>query len=79
MKQYATFVLRILLSEEQDSFVEGQISHVGSQKTVYFRDLEKAMTFITEHLEATVDQGPRGQTNGKTVLPEREEHDTSGS
>ena len=72
MPHYSTFVLRILL-DSQNSLVEGQITHVASQKTAYFRDLSKAIAFIEHHLEHHLDASPEipqeGTLNGTTSLP----------
>ena len=65
---YSTFVLRIL-RENDSSVVEGQITHVGSQKTAYFRDLSKAIAFIENYLDSNPDAPNEGTTNGSTVLP----------
>ena len=76
MPHYSTFVVRILL-ENGNSVVEGQITHVASQKTAYFRDLSKAIAFIEHNLDASSDEPqaevPRdGTSNGSTVLPYEE-------
>ncbi len=68
MPHYATFVLRILL-ENDNSVVEGQITHVASQKTAYFRDLSKAIAFIEHNLDSNSEVPHEGTTNGSTVLP----------
>lgn len=68
MPHYSTFVLRILL-EEDSSVVEGQITHVASQKTAYFRDLSKAMAFIEHYLDSNSEVPHEGTSNGSTVLP----------
>ena len=41
---YVTFVVRIRL-DERHSMSEGQITHVASQETGYFRDLGAAVAF----------------------------------
>lgn len=80
MPHYSTFVLRILL-DSQNSLVEGQITHVASQNTVYFRDLGKATAFIEHHLEhhtehrteqhldPSSETPQEGTLNGTTSLP----------
>ncbi len=68
MPQYATFIVRILL-EDDNSVVEGQITHVSSQKTVYFRDLSKAMDFIEHNLDSNSEVPSDGTSNNPTVLP----------
>jgi hypothetical protein len=47
---YVTFVVRILLNDHS-SMAEGQIVHVASQETCYFRDLEKAVAFMEAYLD----------------------------
>ncbi len=68
MADYSTFVIRILL-EEDNSVVEGQITHVASQKTAYFRDLSKAIAFIEHNLDSNSEAPHEGTSNGSTVLP----------
>lgn len=68
MPQYATFVVRIFV-EDNNSVVEGQITHVGSQKTAYFRDLRKAMDFIEHNLVSNPEVPHEGTSNSSTVLP----------
>ena len=50
MRCYTSVVIRILWDDELNSLLEGQISHVGTQETAYFRDLDKAKEFIQDHL-----------------------------
>jgi hypothetical protein len=69
MPQYATFVVRILL-ENDNSVAEGQITHVASQKTAYFRDLSKAMEFIEHNLVSNSEVQDEGASNSSTVLPQ---------
>ncbi len=68
MPHYSTFVVRILL-ENGNSVVEGQITHVASQKTAYFRDLSKAIAFIEHNLDTNSEVPHEGTSNGSTVLP----------
>ncbi len=68
MPHYSTFVVRILL-ENDNSVVEGQITHVASQKTAYFRDLGKAMDFIENHLDSNLEVPNEGTSSGSTILP----------
>ena len=74
MPHYSTFVLRILL-EDDNSVVEGQITQVASQKTAYFRDLSKAMDFINHNLDTHSETPHDGTANGSTVLPWRDDSD----
>ncbi len=55
MRCYTSFVIRILWDDELNSILEGQISHVGTQETAYFRDLDKAKDFIQDHLQDHVN------------------------
>ena len=68
MPHYSTFVVRILL-ENDNSVVEGQITHVSSQKTAYFRDLAKAMDFIENNLDSNSEMPNEGPPSGSTVFP----------
>lgn len=58
MYRYASFVVRIRL-DDNNLIVEGQISQVGSGKTVYFRDLDKVAELIRGKLSELRD-GPGG-------------------
>jgi len=71
MPHYSTFVVRILL-ENDNSVVEGQITHVASQKTAYFRDLNKAMDFIELNLDSNPELPDEGTQNSSTALPEKD-------
>ena len=71
MYRYVSFVLRIRLGKE-NSIVGGRITHVGSQQSAYFRELDKAVRFIKEHLQATVDQPERNNLNSTAVPTEDE-------
>ena len=68
MSHYATFVLRILLNDE-NSVIEGRITHVASQETAYFLELGKAMTFIKDHLSAD-EHNWRIHLDSSTAQPE---------
>ncbi len=68
MRRYDTFVVRVLI-DEYGSKYRGQISHAGTQKTVYFNDFDKAIAFIKQHLGDTTEQQPGSKSNGSTILP----------
>ena len=68
MPHYSTFVVRILIGDD-NSVVEGQITHVASQKTAYFRDLSKAIDFIEHNLDSNSEAPHEGTSSGTTVLP----------
>jgi hypothetical protein len=48
--QYQTFVVRLWTDEAEDS-LRGHVQHVGSRRGIYFRDVEKMLQFINEHLQ----------------------------
>ena len=75
---YVTFVIRLQL-DDQTSIVSDQIRHVGTEETTYFRNLDRAMIFIKEHLVATVETQDREQSRGSAVFPERDTGDASCS
>ena len=66
---YVTFVIRLQL-DERNSIVGGQISQVGTQETNYFRDLDRAMSFIKEYLVATGEPQDTEQFKGSAVFTE---------
>ena len=64
---YVTFVVRILL-DDHNTMAEGQITHVASQETGYFRDLEGAVSFMEEYLHPTTRGTGRVNPSGPTNL-----------
>jgi hypothetical protein len=52
--RYHSFVVRIL-SREGD-VIHGQITHIGTHETVRFRDAQRMVDFVLEHLSLPVDQ-----------------------
>ncbi len=60
MAHYSTFVIRILVDDERNGMLEGQITQASTHETVYFRDLSKAVDFIRRNL---------GDEAGPTSLP----------
>ncbi len=74
MRHYSSFTVRILVSDD-DSMVEGQVSHAATVKTIYFRDFSKAVAFIRDHLALKPDDAQKTGLNGSTVVPGREEGD----
>ena len=73
---YITFVIRLQL-DEQHSIVSGQISHVGTQETTYFRDLDRAMTYIKEYLANAVIPQDGDHLSGLAIIPEQDADDAN--
>ena len=73
---YITFVIRRQL-DEQHSIVSGQISHVGTQETTYFRDLDRAMTYIKEYLANAVNPQDGIHLSGLAIIPEQDADDAN--
>ena len=73
---YITFVIRLQL-DEQHSIVSGQISHVGTQETTYFRDLDRAMTYIKEYLANAVNPQDGDHLSGLAIIPEQDADDAN--
>ena len=71
---YVTFVVRIRL-DDQHSMAEGQITHVASQETGYFRDLGTAVAFIEEHLDPANGTTGVGDPEEYTSRPMRDASD----
>ena len=71
---YVTFVVRIRL-DDRHSMSEGQITHVASQETSYFRDLGTAVAFIEEHPDTANGRTGNGDPWAHTNLPTREVSD----
>jgi len=68
MSRFESFVLRLTVDDELGSF-DGQITHVGSQSTLYFKGLANLEKSILDQLESTQFESRDGQTNGHTVPP----------
>jgi len=68
MSRFESFVLRLTVDDELGSF-DGQITHVGSQSTLYFKGLANLEKSILEQLESTQFESHDGKTNGHTVPP----------
>ena len=49
MGRYETFIVRLWTDGESEP-VRGHIQHIASRRGVYFRDAEKLLQFIGEHL-----------------------------
>jgi hypothetical protein len=56
MGQYQTFIVRFW-TEETAEVARGHIQHVATGRGLYFRDLERMLRFINDHLEV-VSIGP---------------------
>jgi hypothetical protein len=50
MGQYQTFIVRFW-TEETAEVARGHIQHVATGRGLYFRDLERMLRFINDHLE----------------------------
>lgn len=50
MGQYQTFVVR-LWTDAAENAVRGHIQHIASRRGIYFRDAERMLQFIREHLD----------------------------
>lgn len=72
MPHYVTFVVRIFL-DKHDQVVEGQVTHVTSQKSSYFRDLSKVMTFIKQHLTSDPEPEVEDELNRTKLMLEGED------
>ena len=62
MPQYNTFVVRIWSGE--DHGLNGQITHVSSQDKRDFRDLDRMLEFMLEHIhpyEGSAEAGEEGK------------------
>ena len=68
MSRFESFVLRLTVDDECGS-IDGQITHVGSQSTLYFKSLANLEKVILDHLKSSQFESHDGQTNGHTVPP----------
>ena len=77
MGDYVTFVIRVFVDQD-NSMVEGQITHVGTQQTVHFREITKAIEFIESCLSSAGEVQSKGDTNGSTYI-HREDQSEPGT
>ena len=68
MSRFESFVLRLTIDDEFGS-IDGQITHVGSQSTLYFKGLAILEKVVQDQREANQFASHDGQTNGHTVPP----------
>ena len=68
MSRFESFVLRLTVDDECGS-IDGQITHVGSQSTLYFKGLVNLEKVVQDQLESNQFASHDGQTNGHTVPP----------
>ena len=68
MSRFESFVLRLNIDDEFGS-IDGQITHVGSQTTLYFKGLANLEKVVQDQLESNQFASHDGQTNGHTVPP----------
>ena len=68
MSRFESFVLRLTVDDECGS-IDGQITHVGSQSTLYFKGLANLEKVILDQLKSSQFERHDGQTNGHTVPP----------
>ena len=71
---YVTFVVRIRL-DDRHSMSEGQITHVASQETGYFRDLGAAVAFMEDHLDPANGRDGDGDPGERSHPPMRDTSD----
>ena len=55
--QYDSFVVRVFSRGPTREVVHGQVTHVGTRRTLRFTDLQRAMTFIRAHAGQRPAQG----------------------
>jgi hypothetical protein len=71
MGRYATFVVRILLNDESKSIIQGQITHVGSQTSIYFKEISKAVAFVEQNMWLAPESiGTESRDNNTTAKEE---------
>ena len=68
MHRYTSFVVRVVL-DEGNSVLGAHVSHTGTQKTAYFRDLGMVLAFIKGNLYQNEPRIASGD-NGSTVMPD---------
>lgn len=74
MGQYQTFIVR-LWTDGANGVVRGHIQHIASRRGVYFRDSDRMLQFIQEHLGPA--PLPLAATEGFEQLPIDERSDPS--
>ena len=68
MSRFESFVLRLTVDDECGS-IDGQITHVGSQSTLYFKGMANLEKVILDQLMSSQFESHDGKTNGHTVPP----------
>ena len=74
MRRYCSFVIRILLDDERDCMVAGQVVRVGTQETTYFQDFEEMLEIMRTVLKASIEGG-HTQRSDMTPRSEIEDHE----
>lgn len=75
---YVTFVVRLQL-DESHSLVSGQISHVGTQESAHFSNLNQAMEFITDYLSRSNRSLEEGTINWSSIFTHRQPDDANSN
>jgi|TARA_Y100000031_G_scaffold156691_1_gene212449 hypothetical protein len=68
MFRFESFVLRLTIDDEI-GLIDGQITHVGSQTTSYFKGLASLEKLLLDRLEVSQLSSHDGPLNGKTTSP----------
>lgn len=80
MGQYQTFVVRFW-ADAAAEMVRGHIQHVASGRGLYFRDVDRMLEFMNEHLAVPVrpanDSGDRvnGEVNPPPIIDRSDVHE----
>ena len=76
MRRYCSFVIRILLDDERDCMVAGQVVRVGTQETTYFQNFDEMLEIMRSDLQSSIEGG---HTQRSDITPRSEveghEHD----
>ncbi len=62
LDRYDSFVVRIL--SRRGDVVEGQVTHIATRDTVRFRDAQRMIDFMLEHLCLEHEQRPGSRPRG---------------
>ena len=72
MGHYNSFLVRVW-TEDGENIVRGYIQHVGSQENMHFRNLEKMVGFMLNHLGWHINGDAREETEYPLTIPRGDE------
>ena len=72
MGHYNSFLVRVW-TEDGKSIVRGYIQHVGSQEDIHFRNLDKMVGFMIDHLGCYINGDADERVEHPMTIPQGDE------